>query len=130
MYCYYTGDIYEQNGFQFGVEIDTGSGTTFTRQRYSDRTPGGWYVQVLAAAGDFRVGALSCEVTEGTQTKQAISFQMKKEENRTLLDFQGGAPLGKGMFLPQLGDAPPEMVWSSGIGDVPPTPPPARGIGR
>eukprot|EP00058_Branchiostoma_floridae_P007228 XP_002592716.1 hypothetical protein BRAFLDRAFT_67156 [Branchiostoma floridae] len=51
-------------------------------------------------------------------------------ENRTLLDFQGGAPLGKGMFLPQLGDAPPEMVWLSGIGDVPPTPPPARGIGR
>eukprot|EP00058_Branchiostoma_floridae_P010688 XP_002596176.1 hypothetical protein BRAFLDRAFT_66093 [Branchiostoma floridae] len=34
-------------------------------------------------------------------------------ENRTLLDFQGGAPLGKGMFLPQLGGAPPEMFGMS-----------------
>eukprot|EP00058_Branchiostoma_floridae_P011934 XP_002597422.1 hypothetical protein BRAFLDRAFT_122633 [Branchiostoma floridae] len=31
-------------------------------------------------------------------------------EKGTLLDFQGDAPLGKGMCLPLLGDAPPEML--------------------
>eukprot|EP00058_Branchiostoma_floridae_P026499 XP_002611990.1 hypothetical protein BRAFLDRAFT_91876 [Branchiostoma floridae] len=51
-------------------------------------------------------------------------------EKRTLLDVQGDVPLGNGMCLPLLGNAPPEMVCLPGIGGVPPTPPPARGIGR
>eukprot|EP00058_Branchiostoma_floridae_P005342 XP_002590830.1 hypothetical protein BRAFLDRAFT_90034 [Branchiostoma floridae] len=47
-------------------------------------------------------------VTEVLPVKGALPFFEKK----ALLDFQGDAPLGKGMFLPLLGDAPPEMFFS------------------
>ncbi|CAH1243136.1 TIE1 [Branchiostoma lanceolatum] len=80
LFCYYTGtiNVNQQNGFDFGMEIDTGSGTTqFTPQRSSGPTAGGRFVKILAAAGDFRVGAFSCEVTEGTQTEKTITFKMK-----------------------------------------------------
>ncbi|XP_078679361.1 uncharacterized protein LOC144915013 [Branchiostoma floridae x Branchiostoma belcheri] len=32
LYCYYTGSLINQYGYQFGVEVDTGSGTRFTPQ--------------------------------------------------------------------------------------------------
>ncbi|CAH1243137.1 FGFR3 [Branchiostoma lanceolatum] len=77
LFCYYTGTLNQQNGFEFGIEIDTGSGTTITPWRSSGPTAGGRFVQILAAAGDFRVGAFSCEVTEGAQTQKAITFKIK-----------------------------------------------------
>ncbi|XP_078575877.1 uncharacterized protein LOC144861748 [Branchiostoma floridae x Branchiostoma japonicum] len=82
LYCYYTGtlNVNPQNSFDFGMEIDTGSGTTeFTAERNSGPTAGGRFVKILAAAGDFRVGAFSCEVTEGSQTEKAITFKIKTE---------------------------------------------------
>ncbi|CAH1242709.1 MEGF10 [Branchiostoma lanceolatum] len=78
LYCYYTGSLIT-NGYQFGVEVDTGSGTGFTRQRGSGSVTGGKSVRILDNAGDFRVGAFSCEVRDGSQTEKTITFKMKSQ---------------------------------------------------
>ncbi|XP_078575880.1 uncharacterized protein LOC144861750 [Branchiostoma floridae x Branchiostoma japonicum] len=79
--CLYTGTLIKQNNYQFGVEVDTGSGTVFTPQRGSGPVTGGYRVTFLTTAGDSRVGAFSCQVqtTDGTQTDKAITFKMKRE---------------------------------------------------
>ncbi|KAI8519542.1 hypothetical protein Bbelb_027990 [Branchiostoma belcheri] len=79
LYCYYTGSVINQNRSQFGVEVDTGSGTGFTRQRSSGVVTGGRGVRILDNAGDFRVGAFSCQVSDGSQTEKAITFKIKSQ---------------------------------------------------
>eukprot|EP00058_Branchiostoma_floridae_P025578 XP_002611068.1 hypothetical protein BRAFLDRAFT_70421 [Branchiostoma floridae] len=81
LYCYYTGTLIKQNNYEFGVEVDTGSGIGFTPQRSSGPVTGGYRVTFVTAAGDARVGVFSCQVqtTDGTQTEKAITFKMKRE---------------------------------------------------
>ncbi|XP_066298937.1 multiple epidermal growth factor-like domains protein 6 [Branchiostoma lanceolatum] len=79
LYCYHTGSLINQNRYPFGVEVNTGSGTGFTGQRHSGNVNGGKSVKILGNAGDFRVGAFSCQVSDGSQTEKAITFKMKSQ---------------------------------------------------
>ncbi|CAH1242707.1 ANGPT2 [Branchiostoma lanceolatum] len=78
LYCYYTGYLLRQGDFEFGVEVDTGSGTEFTSWRSSDQVTGRG-VRIWDGAGDFRVGAFSCQIrtSDGSQREKAITFKMK-----------------------------------------------------
>ncbi|XP_078575879.1 uncharacterized protein LOC144861749 isoform X2 [Branchiostoma floridae x Branchiostoma japonicum] len=96
LYCYYTGTLLKQNNYEFGVEVDTGSGTVFTPQRGSGPVTGGYRVTFLTAASDSRVGVFSCQVqtTDGTQTEKAITFKMKREADVWPVAFTVTANIG------------------------------------
>eukprot|EP00058_Branchiostoma_floridae_P017150 XP_002602638.1 hypothetical protein BRAFLDRAFT_81918 [Branchiostoma floridae] len=86
LYCYYTGSlINHQNGYQFGVEVNTGSGTVFTSRRGTGEISGRYNVRIYGDAGDFRVGAFSCRVRtpDNSQTEKAITFKMKSQGEYT-----------------------------------------------
>ncbi|KAI8506617.1 hypothetical protein Bbelb_160440 [Branchiostoma belcheri] len=100
LYCYYTGSYSNQNGYQFGVEVDTGSGTTFTPQRGTSKLSGEWWsTRILVNAGDFRVGAFSCQVSDGSQTEKAITFKMKSQADVWPVAFTVTASLGDPVTL-------------------------------
>ncbi|KAI8490900.1 hypothetical protein Bbelb_313190 [Branchiostoma belcheri] len=95
LYCYYTGSLINQNGYQFGVEVDTGSGTTFTSQRLTSKVAGEWWsTRIVVRAGDFRVGAFSCLVSDGGQTEKAITLKMKSQADVWPVAFTVTASLG------------------------------------
>ncbi|XP_078694339.1 uncharacterized protein LOC144923572 isoform X2 [Branchiostoma floridae x Branchiostoma belcheri] len=106
LYCYYTGSLINQYGYQFGVDIDTGSGTGFSSQRGSGSVTGGKSVVILDTAGNFRVGAFSCLVSDGSQTEKAITFKMKSQADVWPVAFTVTASLGDPVTL--------QMVQKSG----------------
>ncbi|XP_019619795.1 PREDICTED: uncharacterized protein LOC109466511 [Branchiostoma belcheri] len=107
LYCYYTGSYISQNGYQFGVEVDTGAGTTFHSQRGTTKVSGVWWsTNILVRAGDFRVGAFSCLVSDGSQTEKATTFKMKSEADVWPVAFTVTASLGDPVTL--------QMVQKSG----------------
>ncbi|XP_019639640.1 PREDICTED: tyrosine-protein kinase receptor Tie-2-like [Branchiostoma belcheri] len=99
LYCYYTGSLVNQNGYRFGVEVDTGSGTAFTPQRASGAFIRGTSSRILDTAGDFRVGAFSCQIRDGNQTGKAITFKMKSQADVWPVAFTVTASLGDPVTL-------------------------------
>ncbi|XP_078692941.1 uncharacterized protein LOC144922766 [Branchiostoma floridae x Branchiostoma belcheri] len=106
LYCYYTGSLVNQNDYRFGVEVDTGSGTAFTPQRDSGAFFRGTSSRILDNAGDFRVGAFSCQIRDGNQTEKAITFKMKSQADVWPVAFTVTASLGDPVTL--------QMVQKSG----------------
>ncbi|CAH1243138.1 TIE1 [Branchiostoma lanceolatum] len=117
LYCY-TGTLVQQNNYQFGVEVDTGSGTMFTPQRGTAAVTGGYRVHILAAAGDSRVGAFSCQVrtTDGTQPEKAITFKMKREADVWPAAFTVTVNIGDPVTLQmvQKSDRTGTLEWRKG----------------
>ncbi|XP_066297938.1 uncharacterized protein [Branchiostoma lanceolatum] len=100
LYCYFTGSLINQNGFQFGVEVDTGSGPGFTSWRSSDQVTGRW-VRIWEGAGDFRVGAFSCQIrnSDGSEREKAITFKMKTQADVWPVKFTVTANTGDPVTL-------------------------------
>ncbi|XP_078692944.1 angiopoietin-1 receptor-like [Branchiostoma floridae x Branchiostoma belcheri] len=99
LYCYYTGSTINQKGYQFGVEVNTGSGTRFPPQRTTTALTRGRSVRIWDTAGDFRVGAFSCQVRDGNQTEKAITFKMKSQADVWPVAFTVTASLGDPVML-------------------------------
>ncbi|KAI8522049.1 hypothetical protein Bbelb_018030 [Branchiostoma belcheri] len=120
LYCYYTGSAFNQKGYPFGVEVDTGSGTAFTRQRGSGWMSGEWRsTRILVNAGDSRVGAFSCLVSDGSQTEKAITFKMKSRADVWPVAFTVTASLGDPVTLQMVrrSNRTGTLVWrKDGVG--------------
>ncbi|XP_078575206.1 tyrosine-protein kinase receptor Tie-1-like [Branchiostoma floridae x Branchiostoma japonicum] len=116
LYCYYTGSLLTQDRFEFGVEVDTGSGTGFTRWRGSGTVTGGRSVRIWDEAGDFRVGAFSCRVSDGSQTEKAITFKMKSQADVWPVTFTATANTGDPVTLQmvQKSGRTGTLVWRKG----------------
>ncbi|XP_078656464.1 uncharacterized protein LOC144902765 [Branchiostoma floridae x Branchiostoma belcheri] len=99
LYCYHAGSINNQRGYPFGVEVNTGSGTGFTTERGSGGVTGAKSVRILDTAGDERVGAFSCLVSDGSQTEKAITFKMKSQADVWPVAFTVTASLGDPVTL-------------------------------
>ncbi|XP_078656666.1 uncharacterized protein LOC144902898 isoform X2 [Branchiostoma floridae x Branchiostoma belcheri] len=117
LYCYYTGNYINQKRYQFGVEVDTGSGTGFTSQRGTSKLTGEWWSsRILDTAGDFRVGAFSCLASDGSQTEKAITFKMKSQADVWPVAFTVTASLGDPVTLQmvQKSSRTGTLVWRKG----------------
>ncbi|XP_019643725.1 PREDICTED: uncharacterized protein LOC109484805 [Branchiostoma belcheri] len=99
LYCYYTGSLINQYGYQFGVEVDTGSGTRFTPQIINGVVTGDNSVRIRDSVGDFRVGAFSCQVRGRSQTEKVITFKMKSQADVWPVAFTVTASLGDPVTL-------------------------------
>ncbi|XP_035699639.1 uncharacterized protein LOC118432217 [Branchiostoma floridae] len=119
LYCYYTGSlINHQNGYQFGVEVNTGSGTVFTSRRGTGEISGRYNVRIYGDAGDFRVGAFSCRVRtpDNSQTEKAITFKMKSQADVWPVTFTVTANTGDPVTLQmvQKSNRTGTLVWRKG----------------
>ncbi|XP_035696822.1 uncharacterized protein LOC118430220 [Branchiostoma floridae] len=117
LHCYYTGSLLNQNGYQFGVEVDTGSGTRFTSRRSTSRVSGRWYsVRIWDETGDSRVGAFSCQVGDGSKTEKAITFKIKSEADVWPESFTVTANIGDPVTLQmvQKSSRTGTLVWRKG----------------
>ncbi|XP_078573871.1 uncharacterized protein LOC144860519 isoform X2 [Branchiostoma floridae x Branchiostoma japonicum] len=119
LYCYYTGSlINHQNGYQFGVEVNTGSGTVFTSRRGTGEISGRWNVRIWDDSADFRVGAFSCRVRtpDNSQTEKAITFKMKSQADVWPVTFTVTANTGDPLTLQmvQKSNRTGTLVWRKG----------------
>ncbi|KAI8487974.1 hypothetical protein Bbelb_344220 [Branchiostoma belcheri] len=79
LYCYYTGSLINQYGYQFGVEVDTGSGTRFTPQISPGVVTGGKSVRILNSVADVWPVAFTVTASLG----DPVTLQMVQKSNRT-----------------------------------------------